>query len=197
MPTAINAWLKEQPPALNVLIAGGGALVDAIRQASQTFSLDDESAHWLCIDAMSINSQLLAGVVADALLISSYSELRSALEMDSPSRTIFDSSKFLREHESCLPGRVLPHDWSVTSDSIAARLAEVLAADELVLLKSGDPPAATVNKPADNGFVDDFFPSFDRCHFRQQFVNLRRTVMHLTSAERVPIEGIRPSISNC
>lgn len=189
LPTALDGWLNNQLPAINVLLPGGGALVDAIRQASQTFPLDDELTHWLSIDATSINSNVLGHILADAVLISSYCELKSALEAGSPSRIIFDANEFLRDHESHLPGHLLPHDWSVTSDSIAARLAEVLPADDLVLLKSADPLAGTEGRLTDNGFVDGFFSSFDRCHFRQQFVNLRRTVMHPTSAESVTSFG--------
>lgn len=185
LPTALNRWLNDQPPAVNVLIAGGGALVDTIRQASQALSLDDESSHWLCIDAMSIHSRLLVHLMTDALLISSYSKLRSAIEMNSSSRIIYDAQEFLRDHESSLPGHVLPHDWSATSDSIAARVAEVLVARELVLLKSTDPPAGTVKTLAGDGFVDGFFSSFDCSQFRQQFVNLRRTVVHPSGVESI------------
>jgi 5-(aminomethyl)-3-furanmethanol phosphate kinase len=174
LPRALDAWLNEQPSAINVLIAGGGNAVDAIRQASRAFLLDDESAHWLSIDAMSINSCLLADLLPDAVLVSMFGELWSAIETNSCLRIVFDSRQFLREHESELSGSLLPHNWSVTSDSIAARLAEVLPADELVLLKSADPPGKTTTALVDAGFVDRNFPSFNGCSFQRRFVNLRQ-----------------------
>jgi aspartokinase-like uncharacterized kinase len=173
LPRALDGWISAQAAAINVLIAGGGSLVDTIRRASQTFSLDDETAHWLSIDAMSINATFLAGFLPDAESISTYRELRTAIEMDSCRRLVFDAREFLREHESKLAGCVLPHDWSVTSDSIAARVAEVLKAEELVLLKSADPSDKTTTTLVDAGFVDRYFLAFDDCGFRRQFVNLR------------------------
>lgn len=173
LPLALDAWLTEQPPAIDVLIAGGGDLVDAIRDASRMFLLDDEAAHWRAIDAMSITCLVLAGILADAKLISAFSELQLSIGRSPCQRIVFDPNSFLREHERRLPGCLLPHDWSVTSDSIAARVAEVLKADELVLLKSADPPANDATELANRGFVDRYFPAFDRCCFRPRFVNLR------------------------
>jgi len=72
-----------------------------------------------------------------------------------------------------LPGSVLPRSWTVSSDSIAARLAEVLPADELVLLKSSDPTTGEADGLADQEYVDEFFPAFARCRFRCKFVDLR------------------------
>jgi aspartokinase-like uncharacterized kinase len=172
---ALRSWLEKQPRAINVLIAGGGNPVDAIREASRAGSLDDESAHWAAIDAMSINARLLAGLLDEAEFISTFTTLKAAITDYSYRQTVFDVRQFLRGHESKLDGCILPHDWSVTSDSIAARLAEVLAADELVLLKSADPPCETTTALANAGFVDRNFPVFDGCSFRRRFVNLRQS----------------------
>jgi aspartokinase-like uncharacterized kinase len=71
----------------------------------------------------------------------------------------------LRQIEPKCAGTRLPANWSVTSDAIAARLAIVLAADDLVLLKSIVPPAARSGTMVDwiaelaaLGYVDGSLP---------------------------------------
>jgi aspartokinase-like uncharacterized kinase len=172
LPTALRTWLAEQAPGVNVLLAGGGKLADVIRRAAETFGLGDEAAHWLCIEAMGTSAKLLAAVLDDNnSLLTSVEALR---RQDGGQLVILDPREFLLRDERQLPGDVLPHTWSVTSDSIAARLAQVLAADELVLLKSADPPAVvTLADLAACGYVDAYFPAAGFSgHLRA--VNLRR-----------------------
>jgi aspartokinase-like uncharacterized kinase len=65
----------------------------------------------------------------------------------------------LRHGEPRLPGTRLPANWDVTSDSIAARLAVALRAEELVLLKSTLPDAhLEVEELSQSGLVDTMFP---------------------------------------
>jgi 5-(aminomethyl)-3-furanmethanol phosphate kinase len=173
LPGALTGWLAAQGPATNVLLAGGGALADAVRQADQSLSLDTETAHWLCIDAMSIAARLLAAALPEARLIATFDELRSELALNAACSVVFDGREFLDVHERRLPGRILPHDWSVTSDSIAARLSHAVTADELVLLKSCDPPAISLTELADAGFVDSHFAIVDWGRSPLRFVNLR------------------------
>jgi hypothetical protein len=72
---------------------------------------------------------------------------------------LFEPEQFLREVEPKLVSRPLPHTWDVTSDSIAARLAAVLQACELVLLKSTLPqPGTEIDRAAAEGYVDRYFP---------------------------------------
>jgi aspartokinase-like uncharacterized kinase len=73
---------------------------------------------------------------------------------------VLDPRDFLHHVEPTAPQSLLPHSWDVTSDSIAAIIACSLAADELVLLKSGDCPAERSPKAlAAAGYVDRYFPT--------------------------------------
>jgi 5-(aminomethyl)-3-furanmethanol phosphate kinase len=143
---SLTKWLAQQSPAVNVLVAGGGEFAEAIRRADAAHGLGEESAHWLCVDALSITARLVAAMIKVPVI----TEKREATHA-CPYICVFDPAPFLRMSEPRLFARPLPHAWAVTSDSIAARVAEFLAANELVLLKSCLLAAA--------GYVDDYFPT--------------------------------------
>ncbi len=87
---------------------------------------------------------------------------------------LFDVEQFLREVEPRLAAVPLPHTWDVTSDSIAARVAELLGAEELVLLKSGLPsPRGDLAGWAASDYVDRYFPVAATRLARVRAVNLR------------------------
>jgi 5-(aminomethyl)-3-furanmethanol phosphate kinase len=172
---SLKAWLVQQPAEFNVLICGGGALANAIRDADRRFSLGDEISHWLCIDVLSITSRVLAAAVHEMPLFARLDQLQAAISRGEGRGVVFDPRDYLREHEPQQPGRPLAHDWSVTSDSIAARLAQAIGADELVLLKSCEASSGSLSDLAAAGIVDRFFPvaAADICNVRM--VNLRET----------------------
>jgi aspartokinase-like uncharacterized kinase len=175
LPAALEQWLAAQPPALDILLCGGGPLTDAIRTADRRFQLGEAQAHWLCIDALAVSARLLAALLRSAPPCGDFRTLAVRARSGLPGRVIFDVGEFLRRHEPALPGTPIPHSWSATTDSIAARLASVLAADELVLLKSADPPAARA--PVDwaaAGYVDAHFPVAAAGVGRVRAVNLRQ-----------------------
>jgi 5-(aminomethyl)-3-furanmethanol phosphate kinase len=169
---AWNRWLAEQPSAWNVLLAGGGPLADAIRTADRMWGLGEEAAHWLCIDALAVSARLLAAIVSESCLEDSWDGLRQRLaECESDRPLVFCPVHFLRHVEQRLPGHSLPHNWNVTSDSIAARIATILNADELVLLQSADLPAHQRPRPP---YVDEYFARAAEGLDGVRFVNLRR-----------------------
>jgi aspartokinase-like uncharacterized kinase len=177
LPRAIQGWLATQSPALNVLVCGGGPLAEAIRQADRDFALGEEISHWLSIDALAISAKLLAAILPDVPLLTTFVDLETRIATQQPGAVIFDPREFLLSRESQLAGTSLPHSWRATSDSIAARLAEVLCADELVLLKSAAPPAADLAALAALGYVDAHFPWAARNIASIRFVNLRSAVL--------------------
>lgn len=151
----IRAWLKKEKPGISVFIAGGGELVEAIRRIDTVQPLSEECAHYLCLDAMDIMAKLLHHLLPKSSLCTSLNQVRE----EKAELMIFQLSMWLQFVEpSCYPGTKLPESWDVTSDSIAARLAICTGADELVLLKSADPPSRDLQELSDVGYVDNFFP---------------------------------------
>ncbi len=167
----LRRWLAGDPQKHYVLIAGGGKWADAIRQADSEYSLGDEAAHWLCVRAMSTTAALLAERIPGAQLTTSLGTLRKRLAK--LGQTIFDCESFLQEQEPRSEGTALSQSWDVTSDSIAARLAIVLGAEELVLLKSTAPPADSWRDLAAAGYVDPFFERLVAELPATRIVNLR------------------------
>jgi aspartokinase-like uncharacterized kinase len=167
---SLRGWLAAQPHANNVLVAGGGKFADAIREADGRFSIGEESSHWLCIEALRVSARLLAAILPEAKLIATFEQLMSTLldkKGDYP--VVFCPRDFMREVEPFADNHPLPHTWSVTTDSIAARLADLIGADELVLLKPTDPPSGGAMT---GNFVDEYFSTAARDFPNVRFVNL-------------------------
>lgn len=136
-----------------ILVPGGGACADAVREWDAVHGLGDETAHWLALRACSVNAQMLAALTGLPLI----SHPRGGCG-------VLDAFAFLQADEG-QPG-ALPHSWDATSDSIAARAAEV-AGSALILLKSTESDGAT-------DLVDPLFPSIvKRAGLKVRVVNLR------------------------
>lgn len=172
-PAHFRQWLQLQPQARNILVAGGGALADDVRRRDQSEGFDPSTAHWLAIDAMSKNAAAARQALSESLWADRWEQLQ---QPTTPATLIvFCARDFLEHVEPHVSGPRLPHSWDVTSDSIAARLADVLGAQELMLLKSALPPpqVTTLQQAAEAGFVDRCFPQFARNLASIRCCNLR------------------------
>ena len=127
------------------IVPGGGMFADAVRKSR----VDDDSAHWMAIAAMDQYGWFIAsqGIMTTALL-------------QVPDRpVVFLPYCSMRQHDP------LPHSWDVTSDSIAAWVADILGLD-LLLLKSVDGILENgnlmkqVKNPIKTEVVDPFFIPF-------------------------------------
>jgi 5-(aminomethyl)-3-furanmethanol phosphate kinase len=127
------------------IVPGGGMFADTVRKSQ----VDDDSAHWMAIASMDQYGWFIAsqGIMATAVL----------QEPDRP--VVFLPYCSMRQHDP------LPHSWDVTSDSIAAWIADLLHLD-LLLLKSVDGILENgslmkqVKMPVKTEVVDPFFIPF-------------------------------------
>lgn len=151
---SVRDWLAGQPPAANVVIVGGGPIVEYLRELDRHHHFSPAAVHWLAVRGMSLTAAMLAEMWSEARVVTSIDELRLA---NSENPQILDVERFLRGQLDSADA--LSCDWSVTSDSIAARVATFFKARELVLLKSTLPAAGTCRESwAESGFVDPYFP---------------------------------------
>ncbi len=135
--SGLRDWLAEQVEGRYLFVPGGGAFADVVRRYHGIHSLIEEYSHWLAIRAMDLNGQLLRRFLP-------------------PSCEVLDAYAFCEKDEG--NPLALAHDWRVTSDAIAARVAEVMQASAIIMLKSVDlPPHYDWTKAAEGVLVDSAF----------------------------------------
>jgi aspartokinase-like uncharacterized kinase len=167
----LRLWLRSLGRRGVLLLPGGGPTADVIREFDRCHGLGEERAHWLALRALALNASFLQELLPSAAVIRSPTEgvacwRRGVLP-------ILDAEAFCRADE-LHPG-CLPHHWSITSDSIAARVARVAGAGRLVLLKSTDlPPGISWREAGQRGMVDPWFGEAVGDALEVECVNLRR-----------------------
>jgi aspartokinase-like uncharacterized kinase len=156
LPELVEQVLGQRPGTAPLLVAGGGPAADAVRDWDRVHHLGETAAHELALEAMDLSASLLARFFPEARLVRSEPQARMAAS--DGVLAILCAGCFIKAAEA--QGHApLARSWRVTSDSIAAWTAGVLAA-ELVLVKSvGVPLEMTLAAAARAGLVDESFPA--------------------------------------
>jgi 5-(aminomethyl)-3-furanmethanol phosphate kinase len=151
----LTRWLTQVKDIPVLLVPGGGQMAEAVREMDRTHRLGEDRAHWLALQVMAVQARFLATLVPGAVVVEG---LQACAEVWRYGRhAILDAHAFARADEG--NEGALPHSWTVTSDSVAARAARLLKARKLVLLKSVDwPGEASWEEAARAGLVDAWFP---------------------------------------
>ena len=143
VPDLVPVFRASDRPLL--IVPGGGQFADAVRLTD----VDGNAAHWMAIAAMEQYGWFIASLniaTTDLLQIPEHT-------------AVYLPYKSLRTHDPLL------HSWDVTSDTIAAWVADVLGLD-LLLLKSVDGIVKNgslqqqVNEPVVSDVVDPVFIPF-------------------------------------
>ena len=138
-----------------VIVPGGSVFADAVRQAQNLTGVSDGLAHELALLAMDQFGLLLAGMQPG--LVTATSELEIAERGWQHQTVVWLPSQMM------LADATVEQSWRVTSDSLSAWLANKLAADQLLLIKSVDlssyqqSQAALAKALLDDGVVDACF----------------------------------------
>ena len=156
--SAVTSWLQDQAQAENLVIVGGGEVIDAIRHMDALRPRDPERVHWQCVELLRTTFEAIGDLFYNWSQISSPQEFSQARDngfsVDVP--TLLDVNAFYRPGD----GSPLPLDWRTTTDAIAGLLAIRTDADELVLLKScAADPTRTLAELAADGVVDAALPT--------------------------------------
>ena len=110
-----------------LVVPGGGPFADAVREMDRRLRLSDDAAHWMAVLAMDQSAHLVAEHLTESVVVTSPGEIAGAL--GAARVPVLAPSRWLQEADP------LPHDWDVTSDSIAAWVAGCVGARRLVLIK--------------------------------------------------------------
>ncbi len=133
-----------------VVVPGGGQFADKVRDLQRAVGFDDAAAHRLAMLGMHQMAEVFLALEP---------RLRQAASLDAIALTLAAGDVALWVPLPMLErDTTITADWGTTSDSLAARLAELLGAP-LVLLKSvaAAPGASAITLSVD-GVVDAGFP---------------------------------------
>jgi 5-(aminomethyl)-3-furanmethanol phosphate kinase len=133
-----------------VVVPGGGTFADAVRVAQADLGFNDAIAHRMAILAMHQTAHMLAGLEPRLVPVETLAAIR---------RTLADGGiPVWLPWKLCARDKSIPADWSITSDGLAARLAERLGGAPVVLVKScAGACDATLDRLARAGTVDPTF----------------------------------------
>lgn len=170
LPPRLRAWLVGLDATKVLLVPGGGATADVVRDFDRLHGLGEETSHWLALQALSLNARFLHAILPEAAILSSLAGASGSGQCAS----ILDAYPFFRADEKRVDH--LPHRWDVTSDSLAVRAAALFGATDLILLKSACWEGSDWAGASRAGLVDPYFPEALRqapAHLRIRLVNLR------------------------
>lgn len=135
-----------------IIVPGGGPFANQVRRAQERWGFGDHAAHRMALLAMEQYGLMMTGIRADLTPAASVDALRDVLGRGGvavwlPSAMTADK-------------REIQQSWELTSDSLAAWLANALKASLLLLVKSVDSAESEVSavKLSARGWVDPLFP---------------------------------------
>ena len=157
LPRRLSRWLEDQSPACNIVLFGGGPLVNAMRQVDLCHAFDSQWMHWSCVDLLEKTYEMGTQWFPAWQVIGSQADFRQWR----PSRTSNFATYWLINPTSFyhrVQPAELPADWRTTSDAIAALLGHLVEAKEVVLIKSCEiPPEATSEELVRQEIIDEAF----------------------------------------
>ncbi|MGQ0456588.1 MAG: amino acid kinase family protein [Hyphomicrobium sp.] len=134
-----------------VVVPGGGAFADKVRDLQRALKFDDAIAHRMAMFGM---HQMADTFIATNDAFAAADSIDGIYEALSRKLTPVWLPLPMMEADAAVPA-----DWTTTSDALAARLAERLGGAPLALVKSADvAAAATAERLAADGVVDAAFP---------------------------------------
>ena len=137
-----------------VLVPGGGPWADDVREAQKHEGFDDRVAHRRALRAMERYGRVLAAMHSGFVAADSSEGIRKVLKKN--------QVPVWMPYEMVVADPMIPENWHVTSDSLAAWLASKLNASALLMVKSFaiNEPQPDIGEMVRRGWVDSCFAQF-------------------------------------
>src|SRR5262245_38062563 len=152
----LREWLEtmvELGSGRVVIVPGGGGFADEVREQQELWRFGDLAAHNMAVLAMAQMALLMQGICPALALATSDSDVRRTVQQARV--PVWLPFEVLREQRDTLT------NWGVTSDSLAAWLANRLNAEGLVLVKAcAIGPEMDLQHCVAAGIVDHEFSRF-------------------------------------
>ena len=137
-----------------VLVPGGGPWADEVREAQKREGFDDRVAHRKALEAMGRYGEILATHRSNFIPAVTVEAIQKVLRSG--------GTPVWKPYDMVVADQSIPESWDVTSDSLAAWLAEQLNASALLLVKSMmiEGPQPGIDEFTRRGWVDPAFAKF-------------------------------------
>jgi aspartokinase-like uncharacterized kinase len=144
---------QNYQPGEVVIVPGGGAFADQVRLAQHHWKFDDKIAHSMAILAMQQMALLFKGLKSHFEIAGSVTDIHKQLHQQ---KIVIWSPDIID-----LDNAGIQATWDITSDSLAAWLAGMISARELILVKSAIiDPGLNLQEIIKQNIVDTAFCKF-------------------------------------
>ncbi|GAB5406161.1 MAG: aspartate kinase [Aureliella sp.] len=175
---------NQRNPLPTILMVGGGGLIDAVRELDALHGFNARQVHHECIGLLSCTARLTRQLLPTFEYLVGEEQIQRFVRES----TSHPGRNAIVDVERAMPFITrevqLPEDWSTTTDALSAALAIAANAQELLILKSAEPPVELAKKGDDKrawldalaaaGYIDQSLPALAASLPCIQFKNLRR-----------------------
>ncbi|MDA0837752.1 MAG: hypothetical protein O2857_08225 [Planctomycetota bacterium] len=166
-----------------LLVIGGGSLTDFVHSLQAIHNYNDSTGHRLAIQALQFNSYLVEAFFKQSEVVDDYQNCQRLWA--NQKIPILNPFTFLSKHSKDGLNSI-PASWSFTTDSISAKISEILKARELVLLKSVNwSTKSNILSGVQKGYIDPYFEQYSKTIPALTWINLRSTVLTSISLRSV------------